>query len=100
MGDNVMDILERARAWDAYELSGPVPEPMHMYEVVNEIEDLRAAKAELVDALNVLQANESVYREVHDLKGAGDMATGRAWDCMRHAGDKARALVAKHGETE
>jgi hypothetical protein len=38
---------------------------------------------------------EKQYREVHDIRGEGHAQTGRAWDIMRHAGDRLRDLI--HG---
>jgi hypothetical protein len=40
-----------------------------------------------------LQQAEFEYRLMHDRYGAGASATGRAWDLMKRAGDKARAAL-------
>ena len=41
-------------------------------------------------ALAELEQAEASYRRAHDLKGDGHIQTGRAWDLMRRAGQKAR----------
>lgn len=48
---------------------------------------------EAVDALDNLQQAEFEYRLMHDRHGDGAQATGRAWDLMRRAGDRARAAL-------
>jgi len=45
------------------------------------------------DALNDLQLLEAEYRHAHDHAGDGSQAAGAAWDHMRAAGDRARALL-------
>jgi hypothetical protein len=53
-----------------------------------------AARAEgLREALDDLQQAEFEYRLMHDRHGDGASATGRAWDLMKRAGDKARATL-------
>lgn len=47
------------------------------------------------NALRELADAEAEYRHCHDHKGAGHIKTGRAWDAMRHAGDRARKLIAQ-----
>ena len=47
----------------------------------------------LFDALDGLQKAEAEYRFAHDRFGGGHSDTGRAWDLMRRAGDRARALL-------
>lgn len=47
----------------------------------------------LRNALDDLQQAEAEYRLMHDLHGDGAAATGRAWDLMRRAGNKARAVL-------
>jgi len=51
--------------------------------------DLRVA----VEALDDLQQAEAEYRLMHDRHGDGSQASGRAWDLMRRAGDKARKAL-------
>jgi hypothetical protein len=60
---------------------------------------LIAAAPELVEALSELSDAEASYRKAHDLYGGGDIRTGRAWDRLRRAGDKARAALHKAGVT-
>ena len=50
--------------------------------------------AGLVEALTSLQRAETTYRRTHDLHGDADMRTGRAWDAMRRASDRAKAALA------
>jgi hypothetical protein len=47
----------------------------------------------LADALLELADAEKNYRWLHDTQGGGHIDTGRAWDKMRRAGDKARAAL-------
>jgi hypothetical protein len=47
----------------------------------------------LREALDDLQQAEFEYRLMHDRHGEGASATGRAWDLMKRAGDKARAAL-------
>lgn len=50
--------------------------------------------AELLrNALSELARAEATYRGMHDLKGGQHIETGRAWDEMRRAGDRARELL-------
>ena len=49
----------------------------------------------LCEALLELANAEKNYRWLHDTQGGGHIDTGRAWDKMRRAGDKATALLAK-----
>jgi hypothetical protein len=51
----------------------------------------------LSDALLELADAEKNYRWLHDTQGGGHIDTGRAWDKMRRAGDKATAVLAKLG---
>lgn len=51
----------------------------------------------LADELRALANAEAEYRRSHDLFGTDDMRTGRAWDAMRRAGDKARAILTALG---
>lgn len=58
-----------------------------------------AATAALATPLSSLAIAESTYRYAHDTFGGGDSRTGRAWDSLRRAGDKARqALATQPGE--
>lgn len=50
-------------------------------------------EAMLREALEELQKAEATYRYAHDVFGGGDLKTGRAWDLMRRAGDKARSAL-------
>jgi hypothetical protein len=50
-------------------------------------------QAGMREALEDLQQAEAEYRLMHDRHGDGSQAAGRAWDLMRRAGDKARALL-------
>lgn len=59
-------------------------------------EDVRKAH----EALAELEQAEQAYRTCHDLHGSGDRRTGRAWDLMRRAGEKARALLKAVEEPE
>ena len=56
---------------------------------------LIAAAPEMLEALDVLQAAEAHYRKSHNAFGEGHIETGRAWDAMRRAGNKACVAVAK-----
>jgi hypothetical protein len=49
--------------------------------------------AKLREALDALAQAEATYRYAHDVLGTGDPKTGRAWDLMKRAGDKARAAL-------
>lgn len=49
-------------------------------------EDVARALQNLADA-------EARYRADHDLYGAGSRMSGKSWDDMRRAGDKARAVL-------
>jgi hypothetical protein len=51
----------------------------------------------LADALRELADAEKNYRWLHDTQGGGHIDTGRAWDKMRRAGDKARAKLEARG---
>ncbi|WP_027176858.1 hypothetical protein [Desulfovibrio aminophilus] len=51
----------------------------------------------LREALTDLAAAEMGYRIRHDVHGDGSLHTGRAWDRMRWAGDKARAALQPAG---
>lgn len=44
-------------------------------------------------ALRVLAACELNYRRTYERLGGGHKDTGRAWDQMRRAGDRARELL-------
>ena len=48
----------------------------------------------LADALRALAAAEAEYRKCHDLLGASDIKTGRAWDAMRRASQHATTALA------
>ena len=63
---------------------------------------LIAAAPDLLKALDELQDAEKIYRMCHDIDGDGHMNTGRAWDRMRRAGQRAREALAKvtQGSTE
>lgn len=63
-----------------------------------EIEQLKTENERLKGALDILQMREAAYRSTHDLNGDGSMKTGAAWDAMRRAGDKARALLSSREE--
>ncbi len=54
-----------------------------------------ASQAELLEALGDLENCEAEYRHDHDIYGGGDIRTGRAWDRLRRAGDRARAIIAR-----
>lgn len=60
--------------------------PDDVKAVVKERDDLREALKNLAEA-------EAAYRLAHDVEGDKSMKAGRAWDVMRRAGDKARAMV-------
>ena len=60
-----------------------------------ENERLEALVGELGEALRELEQTEADYRHMRDLHGGGSIKTGRRWDWMRRAGDKARATLAK-----
>ena len=49
--------------------------------------------AELEAGLRAIESAEATYRYAHDVLGGGDSKTGRAWDLMRRAGDRARTLL-------
>lgn len=86
-----MSIVERLRAEKSFRLSENGPRHRTLInpdgpEAADLIEQLRSA-------LEELQAAEARYRYAHDILGAGDSKTGRAWDLMKRAGDKARELL-------
>src|SRR6266567_121925 len=51
------------------------------------LEHVAAERGKLLDEL---AAAEAAYRKAYELKGASKIETGRAWDRMRKAGDRAR----------
>jgi len=53
--------------------------------------------ATLLNALRYLADCEARYRLSYEQRGSGDMQTGRAWDAMRKAGDRARAILKAAG---
>lgn len=58
--------------------------------------DLVAMQAErdrFKAALSELSDSERNYRMIHDLDGDAHINAGRAWDKMRQAGHRARALL-------
>lgn len=57
------------------------------------IATLRADLAEAVEGLEDLAEKEAEYRHEHDVYGAGNIMTGRAWDRMRYSGNRARSLI-------
>lgn len=63
--------------------------------LLNECVAALRSHADLVRALEELQAAETSYRMCHDLDGDGHINTGRAWDKLRQAGQRARAALAK-----
>lgn len=62
-----------------------------------EIRLLQSKLDEAIAALKELEKAEQTYRLNHDTKGDSSLDSGRAWDHMRHAGNKARALLKKWG---
>lgn len=68
--------------------------------MVEEIQTLRTGKADIETALRDLVKCEEAYRKVHDTKGEGHMDVGRAWDKMRHAGDRARVILGVDAKLE
>jgi hypothetical protein len=62
----------------------------HAHQSTGAVERLR-------ESLDDLQRAEAAYRKAHDLHGDADRYTGRMWDLMRRAGDKARAALAIKG---
>src|SRR5579864_2799359 len=56
------------------------------------------ARSEISEALRNLSVAEATYRATHDLEGDASPKTGRAWDLMRRAGDKARAALEARSE--
>jgi hypothetical protein len=73
-------------------------------DLLNEIDERSAtlqARIEMLrGALEILADAERDYRVIHDLQGDGHMDTGRAWDHMRWAGDRAREFLAATAPTE
>lgn len=69
-------------------------------EALNALPELLTTITELVSALEDLSNREQEYRRAHDLHGSGDTRTGRCWDLMRRAGDKARALLAGREQSQ
>jgi hypothetical protein len=59
-----------------------------------------AKKVEAETLLLRLVNAEITYRTSHDLRGSGHLATGRAWDEMRRAGDAARKYLKSAGFIE
>lgn len=62
------------------------PEPRGLIEAADHIDRLETA-------LDELQKKESEYRFQHDTLSDGHLDTGRAWDRMRKAGNKAREAL-------
>jgi hypothetical protein len=58
-----------------------------------EREGLNSRVATLAAELRGLADAEAEYRRVHDQYGGSDRRSGRAWDLMRRAGDRARAAL-------
>jgi hypothetical protein len=53
-----------------------------------------AALQEAIGHLVELETCESNYRAAHDARSDGSIEAGRAWDYMRHSGDRAREWLA------
>jgi len=54
---------------------------------------LIAERDRMKEALREVEVAEREYRRAHDTLGGDQIATGRAWDRLRRAGDKARAAL-------
>ena len=72
------DLVERIRAWDAYELSGPAPDPVHLSECAAEIEALRAENARLREALEKIALNEPWGVYISDQERMNNLLQGWA----------------------
>lgn len=66
-----------------------------VFEVIDGFTSIQARVRELEGALEDLQKSEAAYRMAHDAHGDGHLISGRCWDLMRRAGDKARAVLSK-----
>lgn len=97
--DDLKARLQLIAAW--HKPGGPTPKEgmpnrtKTCLEAAQAITDLEALVGELGEALRELEQTEADYRHMHDLHGSGSFKTGRRWDWMRRAGDKARATLAK-----
>ncbi|WP_375414518.1 hypothetical protein [uncultured Bradyrhizobium sp.] len=60
-----------------------------------DMEKLMNERDALVRALDDLQSAETIYRMCHDLDGDGHINTGRAWNKLRQAGQRARAALSQ-----
>lgn len=112
--DLIERLTDRSNAWNrqcdkwlaeaAAQGQGATPEQAAIMrytmdrEAADAISRLERENAELRGMLGDLQFAESDYRAVYGLHGDGSRQSGRAWDLMRRAGDKARALLSRTQE--
>ncbi len=96
MTDKPVDTSDAALSDCVALLTNPNVNPYIRRVAADAIEALQAERVELVAALWELQLAEATYRKLHDLHGRGSMKVGRAWDELRRAGDKARALLSRY----
>jgi len=73
-----------------------------VYKLAEEINDknvqLRTDLEEARERLGELEQAEYNYRADHDVLGDGSIEAGRAWDHMRHCGERSRAFLKAHPE--
>lgn len=70
----------------------PDPSKCDFYGIPDPAAFVQAARG-MREALEDLETREAEYRHEHDIYGDGNILTGRAWDRMRRAGDRARTAL-------
>jgi hypothetical protein len=75
---------------------------LHCVDMNNKLENenaqLRTENEEAKKLLDELERAECNYRADHDVRGDGSLETGRAWDHMRHCGERASTFLKAHPE--
>lgn len=61
--------------------------------LLDRLDALESETQVLREALRELQTAEALYRQRHDMFGGDSIESGRAWDVMRRAGDRARQAL-------
>ena len=67
-------------------------------ETIDKNAQLRTENEEAKKLLDELERAECNYRADHDVRGDGSLETGRAWDHMRHCGERASTFLKAHPE--
>ncbi len=68
----------------------------HQKALDDEIINLRKKIQDLTEHLNVVTQAEAHYRQTYVMWGGAAMLTGRAWDLMSRAGNKAREYLLRN----